>query len=401
MPSVSDRTSAPSEMRCLVCDSSTITEVPGFAGVPRITSDCRPFPKGGRLGVCPSCGGVQKFPDSTWLSEIAGIYANYHAYHQAEGEEQIVLDPRTGQPRRRSAVLLEYLSRSARLPSHGTALDVGCGTGVTLQAMSKALEGWQLFGQDLDDRQRERLQEINGFSELFVGPLASINAKFDLVSMVHSLEHFEDPHRTLRDVGAIMRADGILFVEVVNVEENPFDILVADHILHFGPSTLRRLAERAGFEIVALETDCVRKELSLVATPSAMIGSGPPEVSRVAEWAAAAQLVERQLGWLSQAAEIARTSAATAAPFGVFGTSIAATWLATVLLERIEFFVDEDPSRVGKAYMGKPVLNPFAVPPGATIFLALAPVIAKEVARRLASLPVKLVLPSAMSMEGG
>jgi hypothetical protein len=59
--------------------------------------------------------------------------------------------------------------------------------------------------------------------------------------------------------------------------------------------------------------------------------------------------------------------------------------------DRVEFFVDEDPHRIGQTYLGKPVVAPATVASGSTVFLALAPTLAGAIRERLSHLPVEFV----------
>ena len=79
-------------LRCQTCSAALTHEVRAFAALPRVTSDSRTFAPGGRLFVCRECGTVQKSADSTWLEEIAGIYAAYDMYHQSASNDQAVFD---------------------------------------------------------------------------------------------------------------------------------------------------------------------------------------------------------------------------------------------------------------------------------------------------------------------
>ncbi len=99
--------------------------------------------------------------------------------------------------------------------------------------------------------------------------------------------------------------------------------------------------------------------------------------------------------WLAGLISRAQEAAAESATFGIFGTSIAGTWLGSALADKVAFFVDEDPNRIGREFMGKPILGPDAIPVGASVYLALAPVLAKEIGKRLAAAnrDVHYVLP--------
>jgi SAM-dependent methyltransferase len=378
---------------CQVCGQARLREVDGFAALPRITSDCRAHPAGGSLYVCLACGGVQKLPDAQWLREIGGIYAGYEAYYQSGGEEQIVFDRASGTPRRRSDVILSGLVNSALLPASGRALDVGCGNGATLTALSAALADWSFSGYELGDGALPRLTRISRFQRLHTGSLDAIGQSFDLVTMIHSLEHFPSPAITLAQLVPIV-GTGKLFIEVCNVEENPFDILVADHLMHFSPVTLARILRCAGFTPVSIATDWVAKEISVIAKAAAapLADDTSAAVDAMATYAKMTGYVD----WLLNLRDKAMSAADGAYSFGLFGTSIAATWLAPQLADKVAFFVDEDSNRIGREHLGRPVIPPSAIPEDSRVFLALAPKVASAIANRLSSLPCTLIMPPSL-----
>lgn len=139
---------------------------------------------------------MQKYLDARWLNDIIDIYSCHAAYYQADGKEQIILDSRTGSVRRRSDVILERLVATNHLPKKGKVLDIGCGSGATLSALSKALPNWKLYGQDLDKTNKMRLDAILGFVDIFDCTPGEIEGQYDLITLIHSLEHFPSP-RTL------------------------------------------------------------------------------------------------------------------------------------------------------------------------------------------------------------
>jgi hypothetical protein len=93
--------------------------------------------------------------------------------------------------------------------------------------------------------------------------------------------------------------------------------------------------------------------------------------------------VQRRLLWLARVAQHGEEIAQQSNNFCIFGTAIAGTWLGGLLGERVKFFVDEDPLRAGKTHIGHPVLPPNEVPPGSCVYLALTPLVAKQVYERL------------------
>lgn len=201
--------------------------------------------------------------------------------------------------------------------------------------------------------------------------------QFDAVSLVHVLEHIEAPLDLLRKVLGKLRPGGLLFIQLPYYVENPFELFVADHASHFDRHTVRFLLDQAGFRVDTISTNWVSKEISIVARRL------PP--GRHPEDALPPSALPAMLDWLRSVIEHARTIASTSRNFGIFGTSIAGTWLFAEIGPWVRYFVDEDSNRTGRPYLGLPVLHPSEVPEDGDVYVALAPVISKEVVRRLRS----------------
>ena len=377
---------------CQACAADRLLEIPGFSQLPRVTSDSKPFSRGGRLAVCQGCGMVQKLPDARWLAEIGEIYRDYEMYHQSAANDQAVFDPVSGRPKGRCEVLAQRLLEPGRLPGRGSLLDVGAGSGAMLAAVSSAGHDWRLFGLDLDNRKERSLSAIPRFERLFTTAPEQVAQQFDLLTLIHSLEHFPQPVAMLGSLRGLIAPGGRLFVQVNNAERTPFDLVVADHMCHFTPESLACLVARSGLGVEGVWTDWVNKELSLLA------GDAPQAAApRTEDAAAATARVRRDVDWLAGMLAHARglSSQAGKGRFGMFGTSVAATWLASGLGEAIDFYVDEDPARQGRLHLGRPIVLPGEVAPGATVYLAFIGDIAAQIARRLGHLPLSFAAPPA------
>jgi hypothetical protein len=152
--------------------------------------------------------------------------------------------------------------------------------------------------------------------------------------------------------------------------------LIADHISHFTPATARALLESAGYRVFESGESWVVKEISMLAT----YGGARPAQEPLPQ----ARNVDASLDWLLAARDGALAARAGAqGSFGLFGSSIAATWLAHEVECGMEFFVDEDPARHGHQFMGRPVMGPDQVPPGSIVYVGIGGGVADDVARRL------------------
>jgi SAM-dependent methyltransferase len=157
-------------------------------------------------------------------------------------------------------------------------LDFGCGGGTFLERM--AGQGWEVTGLDLSAEAVRCVREELGLPVLH-GTLPHPDVppdSFDVVTMWHSLEHVHAPLETLRQVRAVLRPGGRLFVAVPNIESWPFrqfgrwwyGLDVPRHLTHFAPATLRLMLERGGFRLDSLRmirhSDWLRSSALLAAS---------------------------------------------------------------------------------------------------------------------------------------
>jgi 2-polyprenyl-3-methyl-5-hydroxy-6-metoxy-1,4-benzoquinol methylase len=72
---------------------------------------------------------------------------------------------------------------------------------------------------------------------------------FDLITIWHVLEHTEDPFLVLGKLHSLLKPDGVLVVEVPNIEatcQSPSSTFHEAHLYNFNLATLRRMGEKAG-----------------------------------------------------------------------------------------------------------------------------------------------------------
>jgi SAM-dependent methyltransferase len=359
---------------CAICGADALEAIEGFAELPRVTSDCKPWPAGGSMNCCSDCGAIQKQADAKWFGEIEQIYRDYQIYELSGGSEQVIFSE-AGVAAPRSKGLVDFIAANAGADRAGKLIDIGCGNGSQLKRLSAVMPRWRLYGSELSDSVRASLQTIPNFVELYTGPTREIAERFDVVTMFHALEHMPDPLAALRDVAGLLNQGGRLFVEIPNAAISPFDLLVADHLLHFSPAHVGYLASRAGLSVSILRDDLVPKEITLLAEPGGE-PQAPPEP------AATMEIVRSNVAWLSSMLTEARKTTESSGTFGVFGTAISGMWLYGALRGKVSFFVDEDMSRVGNCFEGIPILSPAQAPAGSTVFVPLLPEVARRVVGR-------------------
>lgn len=134
-------------------------------------------------------------------------------------------------------------------------LDVGCGCGDFLHLARQA--GWQVcgfeFSQAVADVARQRYGLTVAVGD--ISELAFTENSFDMITSWHVLEHLCNPLLTLRRIYKLLRERGVLVLEVPNLhwivrKSYRFPLSTTLHLFHFTPSTLTRLVQMAGFEVL-------------------------------------------------------------------------------------------------------------------------------------------------------
>ncbi len=137
-----------------------------------------------------------------------------------------------------------------------TSLDIGCASGQFVDVFAE--HGWKAHGLDA----------YQGFEadnkRYFSGTLSDFTTsqKFCAVTLIHSLEHMEDPVASLSAVRSLLHPKGLALVVVPNFSgiwsrqmgEDWFLLNTDHHFYHYTPKSLSHVAERAGFRINKLRT---------------------------------------------------------------------------------------------------------------------------------------------------
>jgi SAM-dependent methyltransferase len=363
---------------CHLCASDQLREVNGLQRVGFVTSDCRPWPNRSRLCVCRSCGAVQKQIDQSWRDDMASLYGSYRIYLQSGGIEQPVFDD-GGAATTRSDYLLEHLLGGMELPDRGRLLDLGCGNGAFLQAFSRRVQGWTLIASELDDTNAETILQIENVEALYTCELSSIPGTFDLASMIHVLEHIVNPLQMLKILAEKIPEGGCVLITLPNFLQNPFDLIVADHSTHFTSVVLRNLLVAAGFAPLPGINDVLPKEFAVVGRRCQEALS-----TQKLDPASSEASVLDSIAWLQRVVDQSHGLAGVTRQLGLFGTSIAGTWLASELDGKVSFFVDEDPNRIGRTHLGLPIFAPHDAPRDSDVIFALPPAMTQSLAQRFA-----------------
>lgn len=152
---------------------------------------------------------------------------------------------------RNKALYALIASATRGLPAGYRVLEVGCGTGFTLQMLERACPGGRIVGMDLFleglryAKRRAAVPLVQGRMEQ-----PPFTARFDVVGLFDVLEHIADDDAALRQIGSLLAPDGRL---VLSVPAGPalwsrFDE-EAHHRRRYAEPDLRDKLGAAGFRV--------------------------------------------------------------------------------------------------------------------------------------------------------
>jgi SAM-dependent methyltransferase len=211
------------------------------------------------LVKCPECGLLYLNPQPT-MDEIARYYpAEYDSFVYPNQGHMSWLRRASidyGLRKRRRAV--------TRYKKAGRLLEVGCATGIFLNAMRET-GPWDVYGVDISEPAIRYARDVFGLN-VFRGQLEEArfpDNHFDVVVLWDVLEHLPNPKSALLEIRRVLADDGWLVFRVPNLDSldaklfGPYwaGLDAPRHFTVFSEATLRRLLDVTGFTLA--RTACI------------------------------------------------------------------------------------------------------------------------------------------------
>lgn len=208
---------------------------------------------------CNGCGLIYLNPRPD-ASEFSRIYPRtYHAFDFSSARFGFVYRVRQWLEGRRA------MSWCRGLPSNARILDVGCGDGFHLDLLRQyGRPSWKLEGVDMNSAAAARAT-AKGL-EVHEGRVESLDlprSSYDLVLLIQTIEHIEDPVETLRTVHSLVRPGGKVVIVTDNTRSLDAKLFEGRHWggYHFprhwnlfNRDAMRRLAEKLNLEVESITT---------------------------------------------------------------------------------------------------------------------------------------------------
>jgi 2-polyprenyl-3-methyl-5-hydroxy-6-metoxy-1,4-benzoquinol methylase len=145
-------------------------------------------------------------------------------------------------------------------PKKGKVLDVGCAAGFFLKVMKKI--GYDAYGLDISSAACEYAMNYCDF-KIFNGDIYKakfMDHFFDIVTLWDVLEHLRDPELVLGELYRIMKNQGAIVIETLNIDSWNAKILKSRwplyfpdyHLFYYNTKFIIKLLNKIGFKIIKI-----------------------------------------------------------------------------------------------------------------------------------------------------
>lgn len=376
-----------SEFTCRACHEEDITlfDLPTNSF---ITSDCKNWNGTKPQFFTCECKYVGKILNVSYKVSLDNSYKSYSPYWQTQKNrleeaitEQKSLDFSSKELRSRSDLLVKYLLEDGCISQNNISsvhiLEYGCGNGPFIDALvNNEIRNYIVDAADLHDTYYEVISKKNGFREFYNLTNQKIDQTYDLITLVHVLEHVDNPVELLNSLSKLLTENGKLLIQVPNASINPFDFIIADHLSHFNLENIIKLIQKSNLKLLNYSLEVIPKELTLI------LGENFNETNEI-ELPKFTDKIDLPINFILEYESLVNKMTSEHEII-IFGTSVGAIWLTSELQKRdlsVAAYLDEDESRVGKRINSVEIMHPrdFNSSKLGVVLMPLAPILATEI----------------------
>ncbi len=213
------------------------------------------------MNICPTCGVPAAGASCSACGYESRLIGGFRAYAPELANEAPGYDPRHYEMlarlesgnfwfRARNALILHAFGKY--FPGSGRYLEVGCGTGFVLSAISDAFPALEVSGSEIFVEGLSFAVQRAPRAKLFQMDARSIPfaATFDVIGAFDVLEHIEDDTHVMSELRKALRPGGGLIVTVPqhswlwSVQDD-----IAHHVRRYAPGEMERKLAGSGFEV--------------------------------------------------------------------------------------------------------------------------------------------------------
>jgi SAM-dependent methyltransferase len=316
------------------------------------------------LCECSNCSHIFKIINIELLSSINLIYANYEIYKLSNGQPELI-NFTNNISKNQTLINFIELKINKSNPGKKLWLDYGCGNGSLIDEV-KILYGESFFIEGYD-------QYVESTRNDITNKIENLESKvYDVISLVHVLEHVEQPVQLVKSLLKKLKQDGFIVINIPNIIMNPYDLFVVDHLHHFNKYSLNMISRILG-NIKIDYYDLIDNQILAIVSNSKLQNN--VNLNNV-NLKSILQFTDNKI----EAINSIRDS------YYMFGTSVASQFLINNSTGKVINYIDENLNKIGKELNGIKTINLSDAKKDKTLVLPLGQEFSKNLFERLTKL---------------
>ena len=298
--------------------------------------------KSGCLYKCSECQTVSN-PDA--FANEAPTFET-ETYAESRQTEHTIKVDEFPEPVTRSFLQAKILVDNIIQHDQPKILDIGCFDGRLLLELDDLLVDAHFWGFDINPYLKALFPDKDNFHFLS-STLDELDTSFDLIIMSHSILYIPGFSKLMFTISKLLKDDGRLFIQIPDISLNPFYTLMGDQCYIFTENSLRNVLQHYGLFSSRINSKYFSRELLFVAEKNK---------TNITEGFKLDTTIEHNIEILEDKRK--KLLNISDSELSVLGTTVNAAYVDEVLQERILFFLDENPEKMGTTFRGKQVLHP-------------------------------------------
>ena len=146
------------------------------------------------------------------------------------------------------------------IPKKSRVLEIGSGHGFFLEIMKT--NGFDIIGYDISKEKRKYSKKVTDVPvyDININEKISMDDKFDIVVLFHTLEHITEPITLLKNIKKLLKPKGKILIEVPNSDDFHLKLnkfykefyWERAHIHYFSPKILKNVIHKGGFKNIRI-----------------------------------------------------------------------------------------------------------------------------------------------------
>jgi hypothetical protein len=83
-----------------------------------------------------------------------------------------------------------------------------------------------------------------------------------LIISIFILEHTTNLEEYFANIHKLLDKNGLVLLQIPDIQANPYDFMIYDHVFHFSKQTIKSLLKKFNFKIVNISNNIIKKEIT-------------------------------------------------------------------------------------------------------------------------------------------